>query len=159
MILVTTGSSGGAFDRLLSVINRFDVEEEIVVQHGPSTLRPEAATCVAYLPFDELSRIVSEARVVVSHAGVGSILLCSLLGHRPVVVPRLARFHEAVDDHQLVLARKLGELGAVTVVEDPAELPAVVRRGTRSKQRSHRAAGPNELVEELRRFLDAHGDR
>ena len=40
MILVTTGSSGGSFDRLLSVVERFDVAEDILVQHGPSALRP-----------------------------------------------------------------------------------------------------------------------
>ena len=59
MILVTTGSSGGSFDRLLAVVERFGVDEEVVVQHGPSALRPEGARCVAYVPFDELSRLVS----------------------------------------------------------------------------------------------------
>jgi UDP-N-acetylglucosamine transferase subunit ALG13 len=76
MILVTTGSSGGPFDRLLATVDRFGIDEEIVVQHGPSSLRPQGATCVDFVPFEQLRRLVSHARVVVSHAGVGSILLC-----------------------------------------------------------------------------------
>ncbi len=47
---------------------------------------------------------------------------------RPVVVPRLRRFGEAVDDHQLLLGRRLHEAELVDLVEDPADLPAVVER-------------------------------
>ena len=55
-------------------------------------------------PFDELVEHVRRARVVVSHAGVGSVLTALANGKRPVVVPRLHRFGEAVDDHQLPFA-------------------------------------------------------
>lgn len=158
MILVTTGSSGGPFDRLLSVIERFDVDEEIVVQHGPSALRPGGTVCVDYVPFDELSRLVSRARVVVSHAGVGSILLCMSHGHRPVVVPRLARFGEVVDDHQLELARRLAALGAVTCVGDLADLAVHVAEASRPAQRWHQSPRQSALAQELRRFVDSHID-
>ena len=154
MILVTTGSSGGPFDRLLSVVGRFDVDEEVVVQHGPSALRPHGARCVDYLPFDELGRLVSEARVVVAHAGVGSILLCLTRGRPPLVVPRLPSLGEVVDDHQLVLARRLALAGSVTCVENVDDLPALVRRksppGVPDPPR-----GGSALAIELRRYIDS----
>ena len=134
MILVTTGSSGGSFDRLLSVVERFAVDDDVVVQHGPSRLRPRGAKCIEFAPFEELSRLVAGARLVVSHAGVGSILLCISHGQVPIVVPRLAALAEAIDDHQLVLARRLARSGTVTCVEDVAGLPAAVKdaRGKRN---------------------------
>ena len=154
MILVTTGSIGAPFDRLLAVVERFDVSDEIVVQHGPSHIRPAGARCFGFLPFDQLSQLVGEARIVVAHAGVGSILLCATQGHRPLVVPRLARFGEVVDDHQLYLARRLDQAGAVQCVEDPDDLPAVVRSlGTGALANARRPEGA-ALVADLKHYLD-----
>ena len=64
--------------------------------------------------------------MVVTHAGVGSILVAGANGKRPVVVPRLRRFGEAVDDHQLALAQKLEEIGLVVLVDDPSGLATVL---------------------------------
>jgi exopolysaccharide biosynthesis glucuronosyltransferase PssE len=119
MILVATGTNGPPFDRLLRAVDELDLDEEIVVQYGPSDIRPRRARCVDYVGFDELAALVRQARSVVTHGGVGTILLALMNGRRPIVVPRLARFREVVDDHQLVLARRLGEEGLVTVLEDP----------------------------------------
>jgi UDP-N-acetylglucosamine transferase subunit ALG13 len=88
--------------------------------------------------------------VVVTHAGVGTILTALLNGVRPIVVPRLEAHREAVDDHQLELANRLERLGLVTVVLDTSELgPALREEGG--------AAGPvrpgEALVEELRSFI------
>jgi UDP-N-acetylglucosamine transferase subunit ALG13 len=83
---------------------------------------------VAFLDFAELAALMDEAAVVVSHAGVGSILCALRAGHVPVVVPRLARHGETVDDHQLELARRLQANGLVTLVADAAELRAALAR-------------------------------
>jgi UDP-N-acetylglucosamine transferase subunit ALG13 len=67
--------------------------------------------------------------VVVIHAGAGSIITTLALGKHPVVVPRRALYGEAVDDHQLPFARRAGELGLVTVVEDLDCLADAIARG------------------------------
>jgi len=154
MILVTTGSAGDPFDRLLGVIERFETDEEIVAQVGPSSLRPRNARCVEYFPFGELMEIAGRARTIVAHAGVGSILLCRAVGKAPIVVPRLPRLGEAVDDHQLVLARRLAEAGAVTLVEDVGELPRMVRlTAAASTPAGHGAS--RQLVDELSSYIGA----
>lgn len=151
MILVTTGSNGAPFDRLLRVFERVDLGEELVVQHGPSAIRPPWATCFDFVPSQQLGELVAQARVVVAHAGVGSILLCASRGHVPIVVPRLARYHEVVDDHQLFLARRLAASGCVVSAEDPEELPRLIAEGT-SAIASPRF--PSSLVEDLHRYVD-----
>jgi UDP-N-acetylglucosamine transferase subunit ALG13 len=57
-----------------------------------------------------------------AEAGVGSIAVSLANGKRPIVVPRLQRHREAVDDHQVALARRLHERGLVTMVEEPTAL-------------------------------------
>jgi UDP-N-acetylglucosamine transferase subunit ALG13 len=53
--------------------------------------------------------------------------MCLSTGMHPVVVPRLERLGECVDEHQLTFGRRLGELGLATVIEDLSELAQAVR--------------------------------
>jgi UDP-N-acetylglucosamine transferase subunit ALG13 len=150
MILVAVGSSQFPFDRLLRAVDGLPRGERLVVQHGPSTVRPPDASCVDYVPFERFADLVREARVVVTHAGVGSILMSLGNGKRPYVVPRLRSFGETVDDHQVESARRFAEAGLVTLVEDPADIAEAVAAGN-----GHAALGSTEapLVTELRSYL------
>ncbi len=123
MIFVTVGTNEAPFDRLLRAVERLPGDEELVVQHGSSSVRPANATCIDYFSYDSLVECIDRARTVVMHAGVGSIILALAHRKQPIVVPRLKRFHEAVDDHQIALSRRLGERGIVRLVEDLALLP------------------------------------
>jgi UDP-N-acetylglucosamine transferase subunit ALG13 len=122
MIFVTVGSSHFAFDRLLHAVGLLETDEERVVQYGPSSVRPAGATCIDFVPLNDLAGYVRRARAVVCHGGMGSILLALAEGKRPYVVPRLARFGETTDDHQVETARRLEHAGLVHVVDDPRQL-------------------------------------
>lgn len=153
MIFVTVGTNEARFDRLLRAVAALPLDEPLVVQHGHSTatLVPNAER-VDFLAFDDLARTIRRARAVVTHAGVGSVLVALANGRRPVVVPRLKAFGEAVDDHQRELGRRLADAGLLTLVEDPERLGEAL-------DRDH-AAAPLEteatpLAADLRRFLDS----
>ena len=151
MILVSVGASEFPFDRLLHAVEFFPSEETILVQHGPSAVRPAGADCVAFVPVETLAALVREARAVVTHAGIGSILFSLANGKRPFVVPRRKAFGETVDDHQLESARRFAETGVVTLVEEPNGLGLLLR-----ESRDTTIAGLNgdiALVRELRAYI------
>ncbi|MGH3036593.1 MAG: glycosyltransferase [Gaiellaceae bacterium] len=151
MIFVTVGTNEARFDRLLAALDGLPAGTELFVQHGPSSLRPAGATCSDYLSFDEVVDRMRTARAVVTHAGVGSVLTALLHGTRPIVVPRLQRFGEAVDDHQLHFGRRAAAAGLVTLVEDTDGLAAAIARHQESPPPPPR---PDErLVQDLRGFL------
>ncbi|HEX4752871.1 MAG TPA: glycosyltransferase [Solirubrobacterales bacterium] len=125
MIFVTVGSTQIPFARLIRALDRLP-GEELSVQHGPVPPPPEAAAARAFMEFPEVIEGMEAADVVICHAGAGSILCALRAGHTPVVVPRLERYGETVDDHQLELARALAADGRVISVEDPARLAAAV---------------------------------
>jgi UDP-N-acetylglucosamine transferase subunit ALG13 len=150
MIFVTIGTTK-PFDRLLRVVDRLaDTDEEVIVQCGDSSTRPRRATCVSFLAYEDLADHVQRARVVVSHAGVGTIMTALRLGKTPVVVPRRGALGEAVDDHQVELARKLAEAGTVVLVEDPDDLPAAIAE---EREASAAQAQGGDLVDEIRSYL------
>jgi UDP-N-acetylglucosamine transferase subunit ALG13 len=100
---------------------------------------------------DELAQLIRDARITVTHGGVGSVLLSLENGKRPVVVPRLAAYAETVDDHQLESARRFARAGLVTLVEDPAELPDTI--AALDCTISAPSGRPNPLVTEIRQYL------
>ena len=154
MIFVTVGTNEAPFDRLVRAIDCLRADEEVVAQCGPSSHRPARAVSVDFLAFEDLVELVRRARIVVTHAGVGSTMVALANGKRPVVVPRLRRYGEAVDDHQLPFARRLAERGLVTLVEDPAGLPETL--GAARDEAIRASVVPDgRLVEDLRCSIDA----
>ncbi|MBW1879707.1 MAG: hypothetical protein JRI25_21800 [Deltaproteobacteria bacterium] len=123
MILFTVGTHDAPFDRLVAaaecVASR--TEEQVVVQRGASRVPTPHCTVHDYLPPSRFEALVKEARVVVTHAGPGSVLTALSAGHAPYVVPRMARYGEHVDDHQVRFLRRIA--GRIHPVEDPEELP------------------------------------
>ncbi len=153
MIFVTIGTCE-PFDRLLASFEASELDEEIVAQTGLSVTKPRGIRCIDFLPYDNLVELVRDARIVVTHAGVGSILTCLANGKRPVVVARSREHGDAVDDHQLELARRLEAEGMVHFVEDLSTLPGVLARVDGLDRDAIR---PGEaLVRELREYLDAN---
>ena len=150
MIFVTVGSSWTPFDRLLTGVDSASIEEPIVVQHGPSAIRPAGAICADFLPYETLVDYVEASRAVVTHAGVGSVMVAHLAGKVPIVVPRLHRFGEAVDDHQLDFARLLASEGLLRLVEDTDRLPAALMEAN-GFLRAHLGSSP--LVQDLHEYL------
>ena len=73
-------------------------------------------------PREEVEAIQREARVVVAHAGIGSVIDALKAGRSLVVVPRLRRFGEHNNDHQLDLARAVERRAWGRVVTDIDEL-------------------------------------
>jgi len=152
VILVTVGTNEAPFDRLLQAVAALSTSEEIVVQHGSSAIVPaNAARTYDFLLFDDLVREMRASRVVVTHAGIGSIMTALSCGRRPVVAARLVANREAVDDHQLPVARRLQEAGLVTLVEDLARLEDALAKAGEEVDVS--LGADERLVSELREYV------
>jgi UDP-N-acetylglucosamine transferase subunit ALG13 len=149
VIFATTGTCE-PFDRLLQAFDDVELDEDLVVQHGISPVRPRGARCVDFLAYADLVELMRSARVVVTHGGVGSVLTALANGKRPIVVPRRAEHGEAIDDHQLEFVRKLAATGVIDLVEDPAELGA---RLASAHDGALRVAPDARLVSDLRDYL------
>jgi UDP-N-acetylglucosamine transferase subunit ALG13 len=130
MILVTIGTNEQPFDRLVLAAAALELDEPVIVQYGSSRAVEPRDGWMEFLPFDELSELAKQARVVVCHAGVGSILMARRAGKLPVVMARRHGLGEAVDDHQVELSRRLAASGLVTLVDDEKDLAEAVRTAT-----------------------------
>lgn len=100
------------FDRLFkTVVPVLKDCEEVLWQSGTEDLSPYGISGRSSVPHDEMKAAVKAADVVIAHAGTGAALTALEQGKCPILVPRLARFDEHVDDHQLEIGREMERRG------------------------------------------------
>lgn len=122
MILVMSGTGGRPFERLLRMVANAVAEEEVFVQGSVDGATPSSFHVCPTLSVAELEALLGSARAVVCHAGIGSVALALRAEIRPIVVPRLRRMHENVDDHQFLFAQRLSGRNLAVVVHWTADL-------------------------------------
>jgi len=131
LIFVTLGTHEQPFNRLLEAVDKLTPEHDRIVQYGFSTYPMRNCSARRFFEFDDMRRLTSSARVIVTHAGVGSIMLALAAGKRPVVAPRLYRFGEHVDDHQLEIAEQFAKAGKVILFMPGDDLEAKIAEANR----------------------------
>lgn len=126
MILVTVGMHTDGFCRLVKAMDQIAAQsdQEVLMQIGATAYRPSAASYFDFATQQEMDELCEKAQIIVSHTGAGSILT-ALRHQKPlIVVPRLKKYAEHIDDHQLELAEALSKAGVLLVAYDPADLAA-----------------------------------
>lgn len=101
-IFVTLGSQEFQFNRLLKVLDDEKLNEnyEIFAQRGHSDYIPKLYKTIDFVSRDEFLENVSNADIIITHAGTGAII-SALKANKPVIaVARLSKYNEHVDDHQ-----------------------------------------------------------
>jgi UDP-N-acetylglucosamine transferase subunit ALG13 len=113
------------FDRMMKTIDQWAVRNPSVAVFGQISRAqyiPAGFESTGFISPELFDLKFREADLIVSHAGMGTII--SALQHsKPIIVmPRLAEFHEHRNDHQLATARSFGKLGFVKDVYNGDEL-------------------------------------
>lgn len=113
MIFVTVGTHEQPFNRLIEEIDELvgkkDIKEEVVMQTGFSTYKPKYCKYKPMFSFEEMKKYISEAHIVITHGGPSSFIEVLQSGKVPIVVPRLQKFNEHINNHQLNFVRLIVE--------------------------------------------------
>lgn len=124
MIFVTTGTQA-PFNRLVKVMDALAADlngEEVIVQASGVNFETKNIKVVGFIHPVEYSRLINSARLIISHAGMGSIVSALTKGKKIIVIPRKAELGEHRDNHQVDSAKKMEALGYVPVAYDEEQL-------------------------------------
>jgi len=151
LIFVTVGGMH-AFERLVREMDRIagELDEQVVMQLGSTDYEPKNCDYFRFMPRNDIEELYAGARVVVCHAGTGSILTALKYNKRLIIVPRMKRYGEHIDDHQLEIAREIESRG-ITVVYDIGNLKSAIRNVNTSLLKF--SAG-RDLAGALKEYLD-----
>lgn len=110
------------------------IEEEVVIQKGHTEYETKHAISFDFLPSDEeYLEYFKKARIIVCHAGAGTLLNSLSFGKTTIVMPRLRKYDEHMNDHQLELVGALKvKKGLTVVLEADALEEAIANANTNS---------------------------
>lgn len=131
MILVLLGTQNNSFIRLLEAIQKnIDnkvITDEVIVQAGFTKFESKDMKILDLIDKEELSKLQDRADLIITHGGVGSIISSLKKSKKVIVVPRLKKYDEHVNNHQLQIARRFGQEGYVKYVINVKHLEKVIK--------------------------------
>ena len=156
MIFVTVGTHEQPFDRLVKAIDELKkeqlIDDDVFIQTGYSTYSPEYCEWSKFVPYAEMEKKMTEARIVITHGGPASFIMPLQMGKTPILVPRQADYGEHVNNHQMEFVENVSRrMGTIIPVYDIADLQnticnydTIVSTMTQGTQ-SHNAEFNNEF--------------
>jgi len=131
VIFVTVGSKE-PFDRLVRAVDQWAdchaANCEVSIQLGNGSYRPKACSYSRFLSPTEYMRCCEKARLIVAHAGMGSILT-ALEARKPIIVlARLMERGELLSEHQIATVRYFRKHNQVIVAESESDLVSRLNR-------------------------------
>ncbi|RYD19253.1 MAG: glucuronosyltransferase [Verrucomicrobiaceae bacterium] len=124
MIFVTVGTDL-PFDRMVRVIDKWardNGRKDVFAQIGEGAWEPEYIGFSHFLQPPDFTEKFKAASIIISHAGMGTILSALHHGKPILVVPKRASLGEHRNEHQTATAKHMKELGNVNVAFDEHEL-------------------------------------
>ena len=157
MIFVTVGTHEQQFNRLVEYMDYWaaEHEEEVIMQTGYSTYEPQHAKWAKLFPYQEMVKLVGEARIVITHGGPSSFIMPLQIGKTPIVVPRKKRYEEHVNDHQLTFCKQVEKrMGTIVVVEEIEKLEKVIGEYGEIKKEGKIISNNHRFCEKLEDIVD-----
>lgn len=119
-IFVAVGTQKFQFNRLLRIMDEVakNSEYEIFAQTGNSDYKPLNYEFLPFLTIEEFNKRIESSEIVVTHGGVGTIVSALKMSKRIIVVPRLKKYSEHIDDHQLQIAKSFAAQSFIIIYDD-----------------------------------------
>ena len=122
MIFITVGSQKFQFNRLLKkideLIEKKIIKEKVFAQIGSSDYKPVNYEYIDFMNQDDFNKKLDECNLLITHAGTGVIVNAVKREKKVIATPRLARYGEHVDDHQIQLIQQFDELNFIEPLYD-----------------------------------------
>ncbi len=146
-----------SFERLIKTVDQLvesgQIRSEVVIQTGYTNFTPKFCKHFRFVDSEKFEKLCRDAEIIITHAGAGSIATALMYNKPTIVVPRLKKFDEHVDDHQLQIAKEMAKSKRVIAVYDVGNLLKAVRMAKRWKVKKF--VKHNKISELIENFLDS----
>ena len=157
MIFVTLGTQDKQFKRLLEAVDKAidegKIKEEVVCQTGSTKYESKNMKVIDYMDEETFSDYLKKCDILITHGGVGTILNAVQMGKKIIAAPRLAKYKEHVNDHQLQIVDTFTKAKYLLPLYDFDELGKIIAKVKKFKPEKFVSRRDN-LIEKLEDYID-----
>jgi len=132
MILITLGTQDKEFTRILKkvdeLIEKKVIKEEVIVQAGYTKYESKNMKIFDYVSKKKLEEYMDKCSFIITHAGVGTILDCLKKNKKIIAIPRLSKYKEHNNDHQLEIVEEFSKEKLILPVYEIDELETAIKK-------------------------------
>ncbi len=157
MILVTLGTNDESFERLLKAIDKEiekgTIKDKVIVQAGCTKYESKNMEILDLVPREEFDRLIKECDLLITHGGVGSILTGINYGKKVIAVPRLAKYNEHGNDHQLQIVENFSKKKYILAVKDMNKLGKTIEKAKTFKPQKF-VSNTHNIINMIEDYID-----
>lgn len=157
MIFVTLGTNDNSFERLLKAIDKEiekgTIKDKVVVQAGCTKYESKNMKILDLVPRDEFDKLIGECDLLITHGGVGSILTGINNGKKVIAVPRLAKYKEHGNDHQLQIVENFSKRKYILAVKDLNKLGKTIEKAKTFKPQKF-VSNTHNIINMIEEYID-----
>lgn len=157
LIFITVGTQDKQFNRLFSEVHKCisqkKISDNVVAQIGCSDYKYDDIMFFDKCSHDELEKYVKECDILITHGGVGSLIQGINNNKKIIAVPRLSRYKEAVNDHQVQIVNEFYNRGYILKVDNISELSRVLEKVKTFKPKKFRS-NKNNFVKKMIEYIE-----
>lgn len=158
MILVTLGTQDKSFERLLvaleAQIKKGNIKEEVIVQAGYTKYDSKNMKIFDLISTDEFEELMDKCDLLITHGGVGSIVSGLKKNKKIIAVPRLKKYMEHTNDHQLEIINEFVNEGYILGVTNLSELAKVLKKVKKFKPKKF-SSNTKNVVGIIENYIDS----
>ena len=129
MVFVIIGTQKQPFDRLIKMLDESEelLNEEIIIQKGYTNIENKRYITYDFLDEVKFEEYIKKADLIITHSGVGSIINSLKYDKKIIAIPRLSKYKEHMDDHQIEIANKFENLGYIATLKENESLDDCIK--------------------------------
>ena len=158
MIFITVGTQKFQFNRLLKEVDRLieenKITEEVFAQIGYSDYKPKNYSYKDFIDRDEYKDIMKKCQKVITHGGTGAIVGAVKQRKKVIAIPRLKRFDEHVDDHQIQIVSEFGKVGFIMGIKNIDMLDEAIANIYKIELKEY-SSNTENIIKEIEIFIDS----
>lgn len=156
MIFVTVGSQKFQFNRLLKEVDKLiktgKIKDDVFAQIGVSDYKPKNYEYKEFITQEEFNDYLNKADIIITHAGTGVIVNAIKKRKKVIGVPRLAKYGEHVDDHQIQLIKEFTDMNFISAVYNIKELETKLEE-IYEKEFSKYESNTQTIINDITKFI------
>lgn len=157
MIFVTLGTQDKQFKRLLELIDKEienkTIKDKVIVQKGNTKYESKNMEIYDFLSKEDYEKYMKECKILITHGGVGSILTGIEYGKVVIACPRLSKYHEHVNDHQVQIVDSFSKSKYILALKDFSSFSKVYEKALSFKPKKFESH-TNEVIAKLEEYID-----